>query len=160
MIVTVIAAALVIIGAAVFLSDGTAEAQRSAGSRWEYAVITGAYYPYSNENASAVTVAAVNICYLGAAGCRNEEIRAELVMQRFFQDARLADGMAARKIARNRAAEIAFSKAIAQLGGSGWELSSAPDLRFDKYVVNEDGFFNVVEGNYDSAGSLYFKRLR
>lgn len=157
---TVLAATLTILGAAVFLSDGTAEAQKSAAGRWEYAVITGAYFPYTSENATAVAVAAVNICYLNAIGCRNEEVRSELAIQRFAQDARLADGQSIRKFARNRAAEIAFSKAITQLGTVGWEMTSTPDLRFDKYVVNEDGFFTVVEGNYESAGTIYFKRVR
>lgn len=155
-----LAAACIIIGAAAFLFGQIAEAQKTVSARWEYAVISGAYFPYTSENASAVTVAAVNICYLSTAGCRNEEVRVDVGIQRFLQDTRLADGQSARKLARNRAAEIAFAKAISQLGTSGWEMTGAPDLRFDKFVANEDGFFNVIEGNYEVAGTLYFKRAR
>lgn len=154
------AAACIVIGAAAFLFGQMADAQKSVSARWEYAVITGAYFPYTSENASAITVGAVNICYVSTAGCRNEEVRVDVGIQRFIQDSRLADGQSARKLARNRAAEIAFAKAMSQLGAGGWEMTSAPDLRLDKFVVNEDGFFNVIEGNYESAGTIYFKRAR
>lgn len=162
--VTLISAAavfmLAIAGFAAIMSQFPAAAQRDAAGRWEYASITGSFAPYSTENPSIVATAAVNICYMQADGCRNEEVRAEINYSRFFQDARLENTERSRTLAERRAAEIAFAKAMAKLGLDGWEMVSSPELQFDNYVPSGPNSFRVEQGEKQRAPDIYFKRAR
>jgi hypothetical protein len=84
-----------------------AEAQRAANSKFEYAVINGSYSPYPADGPTTVT-SAVNICYLQHNGCRNEEVKAEVVIAKFVQDERMENSSSVRSLALERASEVAF----------------------------------------------------
>ena len=49
------------------------EAQRGISGKFEFAVINGSYPPYPGDGPSSAS-SAVNICYLQASGCQNEEV--------------------------------------------------------------------------------------
>jgi hypothetical protein len=137
-----------------------ATAQKTAAVTWEYAVVTGAYTPYSSDNPSSNAIAAVTICYIKAEGCQNEEVKGEVNYSKFLQDTRQENTQAARHLAQNRAAETAFAKAFAKLGLNGYERISTPGLQFDQYVLNSSGTFTVQEGNSEITSDIYFKRQR
>jgi hypothetical protein len=155
-----VAFAAVIAGIVSILNQSPASAQRDAAVRWEYAALTGSYSPYSTENPSIVATAAVNICYMQADGCRNEEIRAEVNYSKFFQDSRLENTERSRTLAERRAAETAIAKAIAKLGQDGWEMASTPELQFDNYVSSGPNSFRVEQGDKQRGPDIYFKRAR
>jgi hypothetical protein len=136
-----------------------AEAQRAAVSRFEYAVINGSYSPYPADGPTTIT-SAVNICYMQAAGCRNEEVKSELVIGKFLQDERIENIAGARGLAQQRASEMAFSKAISRLGTEGWEMIDRPAIEFDLYYVNPQGAAGVKEGNRTERQHVWFKRER
>ncbi len=151
---------LVVFAAYVLVFDSAATAQRSVINRWDYAAITGTYAPYVTENSSVAVSASANICYMQAAGCQNEEVRAEVSFTKFFQDTRLENSPKTRALAYDKAVENAYAKAIAKLGLEGWELVSTPGLEFDNYFQNAQGNFTVQEGSKDRKPDLYFKRQR
>jgi len=136
-----------------------AEAQRSVSGRFEYAVINGNYSPYPPD-APTVVSSAVNICYLQAAGCQNEEIKSEVGIAKFLQDERIENNARTRQLVQERAVEVAFSKAIAKLGGEGWEMISAPAVEFDLYYTNPQGNQTAKEGNRTDRQHIWFKRAR
>jgi hypothetical protein len=136
-----------------------AEAQRGVGARFEYAVINGPYLPYPADGPSSVS-SAVNICYLQASGCQNEEVRAEINISKFLQDERLENASNARSLAVSRAANTAYSRAIAKLGGDGWELVEAPPVEFDLYYTNQQGIQTVKTGQQSDRKHVWFKRIR
>lgn len=159
-----------VVGAAVLLAitffavarsfEPNVEAQRNAPIMFDYAAVTGAYVPYTSDNPSANFVAAVTICYMKADGCQNEEIRGEVNYSKFLQDSRQENTQTARKLAQNKATEIAFAKAFARLGATGFEMVSSPGLQFDQYVPNSAGTFTVQEGNSERTADIYFRRQR
>lgn len=63
-------------------------AQRAGRVQWEYASLSAAYLPFSNDNQSATITAGINICYLQTDGCRNEEILFARNYSKFLQDLR------------------------------------------------------------------------
>jgi hypothetical protein len=136
-----------------------AEAQRSTGARWEYAVINGSYAPHPPDGPSVVS-AAVNICYLLGNGCQNEEVKTELGFAKFFQDERLENNVRTRALAQERATQLSYSKAIAKLGSEGWEMISAPAIEFDIYYQNQQGMPTVKEGNRAARQHVWFMRAR
>ena len=136
-----------------------AEAQRAASSRFEYAVINGSYAPYPADAPTVVTVA-VNICFLQNTGCRNEEVKSEVVIGKFLQDERIENTPAARTLVQQRAAETAFSKAISRLGTEGWEMIDRPSIEFDLYYTNQQGVQSVREGTRTERQHVWFKRAR
>jgi hypothetical protein len=136
-----------------------AEAQRAASSRFEYAVINGSYTPYPADAPTVVT-AAVNICFLQNTGCRNEEVKIEIVIGKFLQDERIENTPAARALVTQRASETAFSKAISRLGTEGWEMIDRPAIEFDLYYTNQQGAQSVREGNRTERQHVWFKRTR
>src|ERR1044071_2590897 len=135
-------------------------AQKNATVTWEYAVVTGAYVPYTSDNPSANSVAAVTICYMKADGCQNEEVRGEVNYSKFLQDSRQENTQLARRLAQNKATETAYAKAFARLGMGGYEMVSSPVLQFDQYVPNSAGTFTVQEGNNERTPDVYFKRQK
>ena len=136
-----------------------AEAQRSGGARFEYAVINGPYLPYPADGPSSVS-SAVNICYLQASGCQNEEVRVEINISKFLQDERLENASNVRALAISRAANTAYSRAISKMGGDGWELVEAPSVEFDLYYTNQQGIQTVKTGNQSERKQIWFQRAR
>jgi hypothetical protein len=137
-----------------------AAAQRQTFTRYEYASISGSYFPYTTENSAIVATAAVNICYFQATGCQNEEIRAEVNYSRYFQETRFENNEQSRSYVETRAAETAFAKAIAKLGQEGWEMVSTPALEFDNYVQTSPSNYRVQEGSKQRKPDIFFKRAR
>lgn len=135
------------------------EAQRNSSVRFEYAVINGSYQPYPVEGASSVS-GAVNICYLQAAGCQNEEIRTEVNFNKFIQDERLENSAAVKRLAQERAFQTSFARAITKLGSEGWEIVEAPEIEFDLYYPNPQGIQTVKEGAKTQRQHVWFKRER
>ena len=136
-----------------------AEAQRSIGNRFEYAVINGSYSAYPPDGPSIVS-SAVNICYVLGNGCQNEEVRSEIGIAKFLQDERLENNARARSLAQERATQVSYSKAIAKLGSEGWEIISAPAIEFDIYYQNKQGMPTVKEGNRAARQHIWFVRAR
>ncbi|HEX6278690.1 MAG TPA: hypothetical protein VFZ49_01625 [Pyrinomonadaceae bacterium] len=137
----------------------SSEAQRNTSVRFEYAVINGSYLPYPADSASSVS-GAVNICYLQAAGCQNEEIRSEINLSKFIQDERLENSSAVKRLAQERAFQSSFSRAIAKLGSDGWEMIAEPEIEFDLYYTNPQGIQSAKEGNKTPRQHIWFKRER
>ena len=137
----------------------TSEAQRNSSVRFEYAVINGSYQPYPSDNVSSVS-GAVNICYLQAAGCQNEEVKTEVNFNKFIQDERLENSASVRRFAQDRAFQASFSRAIAKLGSDGWEMVDAPEIEFDLYFPNQQGIQTVKEGSKTQRQHVWFKRER
>ncbi|MBL8125809.1 MAG: hypothetical protein JNJ39_17045 [Blastocatellia bacterium] len=150
--------ALVVVGG-LYLFDKPAEAQRNVTARFEYAVITGSFQPFPADNPSVIS-SAVQVCYLQASGCQNEEVRSEVNLSKFIQDERLENSSRVRGLALERANQVAFSKAIAKLGSDGWEMVSAPAVEFDVYYLNQQGITSVKDGNRTDRQHIWFKRTR
>jgi hypothetical protein len=154
------AACLFVFGVYSVTFDSETSAQRSPVTRWDYAAITGTYAPFVSENSAVSVSAAANICYMQAAGCQNEEVRADVSLTKFFQDTRWENSPTTRTLAFDKAAETAYAKAITKLGLDGWELVSTPGLQFDNYFQNPQGNHTVQEGDKNRKPDLYFKRPR
>ena len=135
------------------------EAQNNPAVRFEYAIVNGSYLPYPGETPSTVS-GAVNICYLQASGCRNEEITTEVIVSKFAQDERLENSARIKRLAQERATQTSFSKAIAKLGSEGWEMVEAPQIEFDLYYPNQQGIQTVKEGLKTERQHIWFKRER
>ena len=150
---------IVIAAAAGYQFTTTSDAQRGAAVRFEYAVINGSYLPYPADGASTVS-GAVNICYLQAASCQNEEIRSEVNVNKFIQDERLENSTSVKRLAQERAFQMSFSRAIAKLGSEGWEMIAEPEIEFDLYYTNPQGMQTVKEGAKTQRQHVWFKRER
>lgn len=152
------AVALLIVFLASYFGTST-EAQRGASGRIEYAVINGSYPPYPADGPSSVS-SAVNICFLQASGCQNEEVKAEIIISKFLQDERLENASNAKTLAGYRAMNVAYSKAIARLGTDGWEMVDAPEIEFDLYYTNPQGIQTAKIGQQTERRHIWFKRVR
>lgn len=135
-------------------------AQRPNRVQWEYASLSAAYLPFSNDNQSAIITAGINICFFQADGCRNEEILFNLNYSKFLQDFRFENNARSKSLAQKKAMEAALSKAVARLGLDGWEMLSSPQIQFNTYVQNESEGYRVVEGTSERNADIFFKRLR
>jgi hypothetical protein len=135
----------------------TSSAQKSTRVQWEYSVINVAYISYTSENQPIIT-GSVNVCFIQTDGCRNEEIKSELIYPRFLQDFQLENTQVSREIAQSRAIESAFSKAVTKLSSEGWEIMDAPAFEFDAYIPNRQETFNILRKN--KTLNVYFKRLK
>ena len=142
------------------LATAEASAQRTGRLQWEYASISSAYLPFSNDNQSSIITAGINICYLQADGCRNEEVLFTLNYGKFLQDLRFDSNVRSKSLAQKKAMEGAFAKAVAKLGLDGWEMISSPQLQFNTYVQNESEGYRVIEGASDRQADIFFKRTR
>lgn len=159
---TSLAILIVVAIAAVFFSFANfqpAEAQKTAAARFEYAVINGSYMPFPADGPTVVS-AAVNICYLQMTGCRNEEVKSEVVIGKFLQDERIENNGAVKSLVQQRAVETAFGKAVSRLGTEGWEMVDRPLIEFDLYYTNPQGNQSVKEGNRTERQHIWFKRMR
>jgi hypothetical protein len=159
LIISVVCVGVVAISLAAAFIFRPAEAQRSIGTRFDYAVINGSYSPYPPDGPSTAS-SAVNICYVLGNGCQNEEIKSELGFAKFFQDERLENNARTRALAQERATQLSYSKAIVKLGSEGWEMISAPAVEFDLYYTNPQGMPTVKEGNRAARQHIWFMRAR
>ena len=139
--------------------DISIEAQKNASVQWEYCAITASYIPYSSES-QPILSGAVNICYLQANGCKNEEVKSEMAYAKFLQDLRLENTESSKNLALSRAKDLAFSKAVAKLGLEGWEMTVQPTIKFDNYFQNTQNNFTIVQGDKEMKLDIYFKRLK
>ena len=134
-------------------------AQRSVVTRYEYAVINGSFVPFVQEGPGNVS-AIVNICYLQAAGCQNEENRTDVNIAKFLQDERIENSSRGRSLAQERAIQVGFAKAISKLGADGWEMIAAPSIEFDLFYVNQQGTPTAKEGLRTERQHVWFRRVR
>lgn len=139
--------------------DISTEAQKNASVQWEYCAITATYIPSGTENQPIIN-GAVNICYLQANGCKNDEVKSELAYAKFLQDFRMENTESSKNLAYNRVKDLAFSKAVARLGSEGWEMTSQPTIKFDSYIQNYQNNFIVIQGSKETKFDIYFKRLK
>lgn len=133
-------------------------AQKRFQNSWEYAAITFTTVPFSSENQSVITAIA-NVCFLQSSGCRNEEVKADLVLSKFLQDFRLENTNNSRNLAYNRAKELVYTKAIAKLGSEGWEIVGQPSVNFDSYILDIQGNYIISSGSKEIKPNVYFKRM-
>ena len=139
-------------------------AQRAAAAQWEYAAIIAAYsFNPIKDKTNKIPGIAV-ICYLQNSGCRLSELKHEVDYAAYMQERLLplAENSQVRVNAGIRASEIAFQKAVAQLGSEGWEIVGEPQLDFefvdhDNYLKFED---RTIFFNRKNTKAVYFKRLK
>ncbi len=142
----------------------TSTAQKTSVVQWEYASIIASYsFNPTRDKTNKIAGVAV-VCYMQNNGCRLSEIKHEVDYTSYIQ-ARLLpleENSAARTNAGIRASEIAFQKALAQLGSEGWEMIGEPDINFEfvdyeQYLKLED---RSVFFNRKNTKAVYFKRLK
>lgn len=148
----------VLFGATLFYK-WSASAEKVAAVQWEYAIITTIYIVPNTENQATFT-AAVNICYMNASGCRNEELRGEVVYNKFLQDFRLENTERSKIAGLNQAKDVAFAKTVAKLGSEGWEMIDAPSFELDSYIPNNQNGFTQSPGEKLLKPDVYFKRIK
>jgi hypothetical protein len=142
------------------LTVSQAFAQKTNRPQWEYASLSAAYLPFTNDNQSAVITAGISICYLQMDGCRNEEVLFTLNYGKFLQDLRFDNNSRSKAYAQQKAMEGAFAKAAAKLGLDGWEMMGSPQLQFNTYVQNESEGYRVIEGSQERKADIFFKRSK
>ena len=139
-------------------------AQKASVAQWEYASIIASYsFNPTRDKTNKIAGTAV-VCYMQNNGCRLAEVRHEVDYTAYIQ-ARLLpleENSANRTNAGIRASEIAFQKALAQLGSEGWEMVGEPDMNFEfvdyeNYLKFED---RSVFFNRKNTKAVYFKRLK
>jgi hypothetical protein len=155
----VIAVSIISLGVFKMIDNSSSTAQKKFVNQWEYAAIVNTNIPFESEN-QAVINGAVNICFIQMNGCQNEEIKAELVFNKYIQEFRLENSNRARSLAYRQAKDLAFSKAVAKLGLEGWEMVSQAPFEFDSYIPTSQGNYTVQEGNKDIKPNIFFKRLK
>lgn len=133
-------------------------AQKKYVNQWEYAAITFTNIPFNSEN-QAVINGVANVCFLQTGGCRNEEVRADLIYAKFLQDFRLENTSGSKMLAFSRAKELAYTKAVAKLGLEGWEIIGQPSINFDAYIPDNQGAYQIAQTNKEAKPNVYFKRL-
>jgi hypothetical protein len=154
----VITIGILVAGFFAFSFRSPSSAQRKQQNQWEYAAITYTTVPFNSENQPFITAVA-NVCFLQQNGCRNEEIKAELVYAKFLQDFRLENTFSSKNLGNNRARELVFTKAVARLGSEGWEMMGEPSVNFDNYILDAQGSYAISLGNKEIKPNIYFKRM-
>ena len=147
-------------GYAVF--NQTSSAQKQARAQWEYSAIMKVYSfsPY-RDRVNRIS-GMVEICYLQPNGCRRMEIKHELDYGIYLQDRVEQESLKTRNEASLKASEIAFQKAVAQLGSEGWEIVNEPNLKFEFINVDDYNKFEdkSVLFKRENTEAVYFKRLK
>ncbi len=142
--------------------DQPSSAQRNARLQWEYSAIVTVYSfsPYKDRVNKIYGMA--EICYLQANGCRRMEIKHELDYGTYLQERAEQESFQTRKEASIKASEIAFQKAVVQLGNEGWEIVGEPNLNFE--FVNVDDYNKFEDKSVlfkrENTKAVYFKRLK
>ncbi|MEZ5425749.1 MAG: hypothetical protein R2747_05750 [Pyrinomonadaceae bacterium] len=140
----------------------TGSAQKNAQIRWEYGSIV-AVYSFSQEKGKLNQIfGMVEICTFRATGCQRSEIKHELDYGDFLQERGLEETIESRKLASQKASEVAFQKALFQMGNEGWELVSDPKLDFGTVDID---YYNKYAGKSylflgNGTGAVYFKRVK
>lgn len=90
------------------------------------------------------------------------EIKHELDYGIFLQERAEQESFQTRKDASVKASEIAFQKAIAQMGAEGWEIVGEPNLSFESVNVDDYNKFDdkSVLFKRENTKAVYFKRLK
>ena len=154
---------LALVGGFAYLAfNQTSSAQKIARNQWEYCAIKSAYSFNQSPDGQNKIYGMAEICYLQNTGCRRAEIKHELDYGSYLQDRALRASAETRKNAGFKASEIAFQKAVAQLGSEGWEIVSEPNLKFE--FVNLDDYNRFEDKSVfferDNANAVYFKRYK
>src|SRR5262245_27487970 len=130
---------LALLGAGLYFGSGwTSTAQRASRFQWEYSAIVSAYSFSPNRDKTNKIFGMAEICYMQITGCRRLEIKHELDYGSYLQERGLLESSQTRQAASLKACEIAFQKAVSQLGNEGWEMIGEPDLNFE--FVNLDDY--------------------
>ena len=137
-------------------------AQRAVRAQWEYSSIVSVYSFSPSRDRVNKIYGMAEICYLQANGCRRAEIKHELDYGSYLQERADQESFQTRKDASVKASEIAFQKAVAQMGSEGWEIVSEPNLNFDFVNVDDYNKFEDKSVLFErtSTKAVYFKRLK
>jgi hypothetical protein len=140
----------------------TSSAQKISRIQWEYASITNAYSFNPAKDKLNKIYGMAEICYLQGNGCKRAEIKFDLDYGTYLQDRALQETFESRRDASIKASEIAFQKAVSQLGNEGWEIVGAPELKYEFINIDEYNKFEdkSVLFNRNDAKAVYFKRLK
>lgn len=140
----------------------TGSAQKAARNQFEYATIVAVYSfsPYKDRVNKIYGM--TEICYLQTTGCRRVEIKHELDYAEYLQARAEQESFQSRKDASVKASEIAFQKALAQLGSEGWEMVGEPDLSYEFVNVDDYNRFEDKSVLFErqNTKAVYFKRLK
>jgi hypothetical protein len=155
--------ALVLTGFAVYTAFYfSGSAQRAARIQWEYSSIVAAYSFTPSRDKLNKIYGMAEICYLQGSGCRRTEIRHEIDYGAFLQERALNENLPSRHAASLRASEIAFQKAMSQLGAEGWEIVNEPNLPFETVDIDDYNKFEDKSALFvrSNTRAVYFKRLK
>jgi hypothetical protein len=147
---------------AYFSIFSTSSAQKVARMQWEYASIRAVYSLTPSRDKLNKIYGMAEICYLQQNGCKRLEIKHEVDYGEFLVERGLVESYATRTMASSNASDVAFQKALFQLGSEGWELVSEPDIKFESVNIDE---YNKYENKSllitrDNTKAVYFKRLK
>jgi hypothetical protein len=154
---------LLLAGGVMYFAFGwTGSAQKAVRTQWEYGAVTAVYSFSPVKDKLNKIYGMAEICYLQNSGCRRLEIKHELDYGLFLQERALPENLESRQSASQKASEIAFQKAVVQLGSDGWEMIGEPRLDYesvniDEYNKFEDKSLLFVRNN---TRAVYFKRLK
>jgi hypothetical protein len=140
----------------------TTSAQKVVRMQWEYAEIRVVYSLTPPKERLNRIFGVAEICQLQPTGCKRSEVKHEIDFGEFLNERGMADNYAARNMASANASEIAFQKALAQMGNEGWELVSEPDVDFKMVDVDT---YNRYENKSllftpEKTKAVYFKRVK
>ena len=140
----------------------TSSAQKLARAQWEYAAISSAYSLSPSKERVNRIFGMAEICYLQASGCRRSEVKHELDYGTYLQERAAQESFKTRDEASFKASEIAFQKAVAQLGNEGWEIVSEPNLNFEFVNVDDYNKFENKSVLFErmNTKAVYFKRFK
>lgn len=140
----------------------TSSAQKIVRNQWEYSAITSAYSFNPAKDKLNKIYGMAEICYLQSTGCRRLEVKHELDYGLYLQDRALLESFQTRQAASLKASQIAFQKAVSQLGSEGWEIVGEPDLQFTFVNIDDYNKFEDKSVLFDSENTkaVYFKRLK
>jgi len=140
----------------------TSSAQKLARGQWEYAAIISAYSFSPTKDRVNRILGMAEICYLQANGCRRSEVKHELDYGTYLQERAEQESFQSRSEASHKASEIAFQKAVAQLGNEGWEIVSEPNLNFEFVNVDDYNKFENKSVLFErqNTKAVYFKRFK
>ncbi len=158
-----LAVCLSLIGCFGYLSlNLTGSAQKAVRTQWEYAAITSAYSFNPAKDKLNKIYGMAEICYLQSSGCRRLEIKYDLDYGLYLQERALQESFQTRKDASLKASEIAFQKAVVQLGSEGWEIVGEPDLKYEFVNIDEYNRFDDKSVLFDreNTKAVYFKRFK
>jgi len=140
----------------------TSSAQKAARIQWEYAAITSAYSFSPTRDRVNRIFGMAEICYLQTNGCRRAEVKHEFDYGSYLQERAEQETYQSRNDASLKASEIAFQKAVVQLGNEGWEIVSEPNLNFEFVNIDDYNKFENKSVLFEriNTKAVYFKRLK